>query len=138
MPTLREFIASRKSEIHKKLSELRHELSELDAAEEAIASDTPSQREPSISTSHSRTTIKDMIVEVLQRVPNGLESNEIIDKIRGQFDAEVPRTSMSPQLSRLKAEGVLAVDGKRWLLWENRYTNAGDPPPHDDVGGLNG
>lgn len=66
--------------------------------------------------SESGLTIKEMVINILGCHPLGLEALEIIDKIKDQFDKDVMRTSLSPQLSRLKADGILQRDNFTWTL----------------------
>lgn len=63
-----------------------------------------------------RPTMKEMIFSALNVVPEGLDVNDLIDFIQAAFDVEVARTSLSPQLSRMKAEGVLELAGDVWRL----------------------
>ncbi|WP_093151572.1 hypothetical protein [Thalassobaculum litoreum] len=117
MSTLRDFIASRKAEIRQQISALRREIDELERAEVAISEEGGSQSpRTGDAPQPAKGTIKDMILQVLEDQGNGAESAEIIDMIKARFDVEVPRTSMSPQLSRLKANGLVGVVGKRWIL----------------------
>lgn len=60
--------------------------------------------------------MKEMIFSALNVVPEGLDVNDLIDFIQAAFDVEVARTSLSPQLSRMKAEGVLELAGDVWRL----------------------
>lgn len=65
-------------------------------------------------------TFKDMIKVVLTEKGSGAEALEIIDLIKARFGKEIKRTSISPQLSRLKASGDLLLDDKVWLLPQHR------------------
>lgn len=61
-------------------------------------------------------TMRDMVLSILSVMREGLDVNEIIDYMRVKFNAEVPRTSLSPQLSRMKAEDELLLEGDKWRL----------------------
>lgn len=63
-------------------------------------------------------TIKDAVLEVLKDMGHGLSALEILTSINTKFETNYPRTSLSPQLSRLKAEGVLDRRGMIWHLAE--------------------
>ena len=110
--TLRDFIASRKSEIRDQLKALKIELKELLVAETALegqdVAPTPASSGP---------TIKDMARFVLgtNTAKDGLTSSEILAYIKTEFDREIDRTSLSPQLSRLKDAGEVALEGEKWF-----------------------
>ncbi|MBY0429776.1 MAG: hypothetical protein K2Q10_01140 [Rhodospirillales bacterium] len=70
-------------------------------------------------------TIKAKVLEVLRWHKSG-DANDIRKWIRSQFDENVPRESLSPQLSRLKADGWLALDGKNWKLIDPTKNEAPD------------
>jgi hypothetical protein len=62
-------------------------------------------------------TIKKMVVSILAESPKeGLDALEILERIRQKYGLEIERTSLSPQLSRLKNEGILANENQRWML----------------------
>lgn len=121
MPSLRDFIASRREEIKREISSLRAELRELSLAESAIKNGTPETvtSDGRRGTSESKITIKDMVLEVLADKPAGAEATEILNLIANRFGEEIPRPSLSPQLSRLKEEGRLALEGRIWRVAEN-------------------
>ncbi|MGB6228655.1 MAG: hypothetical protein WBF53_00830 [Litorimonas sp.] len=118
MVTLREFISNRQAEIQSQMSALRSEQSELKVALAALEGDAAqggARRQPNLS---NRLTIKDMIVDVLGKRRDGGTSDDIIEWVKEVHGAEVPRSSMSPQLSRLKSEGAITLDNsnKIWRL----------------------
>ena len=57
-----------------------------------------------------RQTIKKMVVSVLRDRSGRGTAEQIIEWIRDDFGSKVARTSLSPQLSRLKSEGQLDLD----------------------------
>lgn len=61
-------------------------------------------------------TIREMVLSVLGVMTDGLEVNELIEFIQTIFGVEVARTSLSPQLSRMKAEGELELVGDTWKV----------------------
>lgn len=69
-----------------------------------------------IATEDRKPTIKEMIVTVLSIFPDGLDVGEILDHVRVVFGTEVPRTSLSPQLSRMKTEEEVDLLGDKWRL----------------------
>jgi hypothetical protein len=114
--TLRDFIAQREAEIRDQQKILRAELRDLQIAKTALEAQNPSETSKGTG---SGLTIKEMAREVLSGQPNGLNSSGILDAIRKTFGREVERTSLSPQLSRLKDDGELALDGEVWFTTDH-------------------
>lgn len=110
MVSLRTFIAERRSQILREIETLSVELSELDKVESALTDQSP-QNDVQFS---EPTTLKGMSLYVLRKTPSGLTANQILERIRLEFGAEVARSSLSPQLSRLRNEGILVREGKNW------------------------
>lgn len=110
--TLRDFIAQREAEIRDLQKALRVELRDLQIAKTALESQNSSEASRAQG---AAVTIKDMAREVLSSQPGGLNSSGILDGIRKSFGRDVERTSLSPQLSRLKDEGELVLDGEVWF-----------------------
>jgi hypothetical protein len=107
--TLRDFIAQRETEIRDQQKALKAELRELQIAKAALDGqvDAPANG--------ATPTIKEMAREVLSGMPNGLNSSGILDGIKKTFGREIERTSLSPQLSRLKDDGDLVLNGELWF-----------------------
>ncbi|MCB8837363.1 hypothetical protein [Aurantimonas sp. VKM B-3413] len=71
-------------------------------------------------------TIKMAVLKVLESEPNGLTAPEMLPLVNESLGIEYPRSSLSPQLSRLKAEGDLVLAGKKWVLSKtNKASDAG-------------
>src|SRR5690606_35067860 len=115
--------------IREQIAALRKEYKEIQAAEAAV-SNVIGTAVNSRKSASGEPTIKDMVVAVLQERGSGADALEIIDLIKEMYGKEIPRPSMSPQLSRLKTDGVLKLDGKTWDLVEK---NEGPAGPSDDV-----
>jgi sugar-specific transcriptional regulator TrmB len=111
--TLRDFIAHREGEIRDQLKALKAELKELQIAKSALDGQEPA---PSASKAGGQ-TIKDMARFVLgsEFAKGGLTSHEILAAIKTEFDRDIDRTSLSPQLSRLKTDGEIALLGEQWF-----------------------
>lgn len=148
---LREFIVSRKAELRRQIDAAQAELSELDQAEKAIGTvheasvalglvtevDTAGRigaLKGTISLPRftargtlRKATIQTMIVDVLRDFPGGLEALEIVRHIRERYGRDVPRTSLSPQLSRLKTDGVIDLENKTWRLTESNSASETTP-----------
>lgn len=95
--------------------ELRAKIKELTAIEKAIKALGPKDDG---AKSTDEPTIKEMAIGVLKSEARGLEALEIIAGIRSHYGRSIERTSISPQLSRLKNDGelVLHKDTQRWFL----------------------
>lgn len=61
-------------------------------------------------------TIKEAVIEVLKAKGGSMTALEILSAINLKFSMDYPRTSLSPQLSRLKAEGQIERNGIAWQL----------------------
>lgn len=118
--TTREFIAARETEILKKIKDLREELREIRVIKNALISHDNPELSESIS---SMLTFQDMIVSVLNAHPKGgAEALEILDLIDKKFNKQIVRSSISPQLSRLKQKGVLQLENGIWSLTQTYKT----------------
>lgn len=65
-------------------------------------------------------TLKGAILQILKHHPGGLESNGLLAALHAMGFVNLPRTTMSPQLSRLRASGDVVNVGGRWTLAENK------------------
>jgi hypothetical protein len=110
--TLRDFMTQREYEIKEQLKLLKSELRELQIAKVAVEAQAPAV-EPVAPVVGP--TIKDMIREVLANAPGGLASSEILSAIASMHGKQLERTSLSPQLSRLKDGNLVVLNGVRWF-----------------------
>ncbi len=118
MTTLREFIAERKAEIKTQIGALRTEERELKVALDAIDASADADLGGS-SGAADRTTIKGRIVEALQLHPGGGSTEQVAAWIESKHGVTIPRSSLSPQISRLKKNGVVILnENKNWQLAE--------------------
>jgi hypothetical protein len=120
MPTLREFIADRRTEVQAQIKALRAEMAELDTALRALDDVAHKGRGPDTrergSENSGKKTLKEMALEVLREHPTGLDANAIRDAINARFDVGLTRESLSPQLSRLGQEEKLVRAGYIWRV----------------------
>lgn len=90
------------------------------AVVEAIKTGDMSKVPPSLIGGSRRTipekSIKEAVLEVLDSLGIGLTALDLLGAINTKFNTDYPRTSLSPQLSRLKAEGKITRDGNLWSL----------------------
>lgn len=62
-------------------------------------------------------TLKELVIKALtEQISGGATANQLLDLFERRWGKKVARTSLSPQLSRLKAEGKIALRGKVWYL----------------------
>lgn len=127
--TLKEFIANRRRELDETEGPLREKLREIAkerdqlhraalAAGFEIVPVTGSQG-PRIFRSPRRLpekTIKEAVVEILGERKGGMKALDILAEINKRFASSYPRTSLSPQLSRLKGENVIVLENNAWRL----------------------
>jgi hypothetical protein len=66
----------------------------------------------------AKPTIIQAVLEVLKRRPDGMTALEILAEINARyFEGKIARTSLSPQLSRLKdRDGKIDLRGERWFI----------------------
>ena len=121
MTTLRAFLDQREREIKENIRVLREELTEIKVARAAV--------EPASSDDEggeTGVTIKDMIRTVLKGEGFGLSSGDILKKIEAEFGKRLERTSLSPQLSRLRSEESVTLTNGRWFLRPKQTANPWD------------
>jgi predicted nucleic acid-binding Zn-ribbon protein len=129
MDGIRQLLEMRRSELRKKAepletitADLRTKLAKADSelkvlwkhladVEKALQAISKERLEAKIS-------IKDAILRVLEDAPNGATSVEILAALNDRFfDGKLLRTSMSPQLSRLKKDDhKIRSRGDRYFL----------------------
>lgn len=134
--TLSDFIIRRRREIAEAQDRLRGELDALDKEFEQIdkAARAAGIEESAVATERSREhsgffmvektrrkivaekTIKEAVIEILKEAGRGMTALEILPEVNRHLNVDYPRTSLSPQLSRLKADGLLERDGIVWSL----------------------
>ena len=112
MSAIRTFIAKREKEIREQMRALRSELDELKAIKKGLEPLLIGVGNPAKPTRDQ--TIKDMVKAVLARKSDGMSAQEILRSIFEEFDVAIERTSLSPQLSRLRAEGDVFLNEGRW------------------------
>jgi hypothetical protein len=124
--SLSEFIARRRQEItvaEEALKEQLHALLEerlrLARAESAIAETSHQDRQTVRQTKERRQPrgiIKRAILKTLEDAPEGMDAITILYTINCRLGSNFARTSLSPQLSRLKEDGFVILIGKIWKL----------------------
>lgn len=124
METLRDFLDRREGEIKSQIKALKAELTELKTARGAVAS-SEGVTNGSKSSDSSAPTIKDMSLSILRNAhPDGITAQEILSRMSEQYNREIDRASLSPQLSRLRKEGSINLDDGRWSLRKDEAENS--------------
>lgn len=131
-------IRSRAVELEASIKEMERELQELRIAERVIGrlgseDDEDDASPPKLPKPR---TVSDLIADVLT-VYGALESRDILDRVRER--QETTFNTISTTLSRMKDQGLVALDGKNWrLAFDGGLTEspAVEPAPNSDPLGL--
>ncbi len=74
--------------------------------------------------------IQEMVLQILdESYPGGLTALEILDQIQRRWKPELMRTSLSPQLSRLRRGRSIKNDKHKWYLAVKNETGAPTDAP---------
>lgn len=123
--TLRDFIASRETDIKEQIKALHDELRELRAAKSAIDSEVA---QPAKKPASERKTHRDMIVSALDARSEGGTSDRVIEWVKADFDVEISQASMSSQLSRAKSDGAVSLDISTKTWRSKKHSEERDEP----------
>lgn len=113
------------ADMRKRIQPLESELADVKRALGVVRDDRPSEnlrlvRRPVVTSSSSpyqQMTLKQLIIKALkEHFPDGATANELIDFFSVAWDRDIQRTSLSPQLSRLKDEGQVRLENNKWFL----------------------
>lgn len=133
MSSLTEYLDAREAEIKKIRSELLKEQKQIKAARAAIEDkDAPKiesgeSNSPNNKVERQTLTIKEMVLHVLRDTLSGgpATASEIINAVNSEFGKDFPRTSVSPQLSRLRQSGDLVDYDGKWAIPESQKVVSG-------------
>jgi hypothetical protein len=81
-----------------------------------IQSDDPKNSRNHELRSNQSLTFQDMIMLTLKSTPEGATANELLEMIDGRFNKKIMRSSISPQLSRLKQKGKVTLKDGMWAI----------------------
>ena len=139
MATTRQILVERRTALQAAMQEameqvarsFRNEISAVDRAIEALEGDA--QPEPELSEIYSKylafvqidnvkrsarlnsgLTIKQMVLSVLGSHDGGLDASRLLIEINERWGVGLERTSLSPQLSRLRSEKKVELHGHFW------------------------
>lgn len=137
------FLNAKRAKVQKQLQRAQDELAELDKAERlykasgaaptaeqtTIFSITAPTRQTGsetkwVSTSTEVSTIKQHVLAVLSKNPEGLTSGQILNVLRISGLPSLARESLSPQLSRLKKEKQIEAQHGLWRLQKRESQGA--------------
>lgn len=127
---LMDYLSTRRSEIEAHIKALRAELAEIRIAEAALSGEgvgktvVTTPKGPAVVREGS---IKDWILRALTQAPEGLYTEGVITAIQTIGGPEVARSSITPQLSRLKAEGLVTYEVNKWWLLSRSDRNEETP-----------
>jgi hypothetical protein len=117
---LQDFIARRLSEIDEACAALDDERSRLlkaaSAAGISLQTTQPLARDRRRNQKAASGTIKKAVLDVLLRAGRPMQTQEILKEINALLATDYPRSSLSPQLSRLKADGKINHNGEAWEI----------------------
>lgn len=106
------------AKINAKITTAQAELEDLRNAAKAIGivKGLPTASRPITRRTQPEVTIKEAALSVLAEFPEGLIALDLLRKINEQFGLNIVRSSLSPQLTRLKNDGKIINSGSLWLL----------------------
>ena len=86
---------------------------------------------PILFSSYESLTIKQLVLKALYgHFPKGATSRQLREFFRDAWDRHVARESLGPQLSRLRQEGAIKLDGKVWAVTD-RPADKDEAPTED-------
>lgn len=97
------------------IKDKERELEELKHAEKVLLSYSSVKQKPRPKLIEG--SIKAHIMTLLTEFPSGLPASSILEKLKGDVLPQLVRTSLSPQLSRLKQEGRIEYIDKKWKIF---------------------
>jgi hypothetical protein len=105
--------------ISNKIKDLESEKKKIKAALDAVRGFSDSFDAP-VKRQSSDMTFKDKIeIALSEKFTEGAISNDILDYCNERWpEYPIKRSSLSPQLSRLKVDGVIDLVDKKWVLKE--------------------
>ncbi len=108
--------------VKRRKAALRKELTDLESAERIYRQSGITGGNPTlpfqVDGQIARPTIKEGVIQLLEETyPMGLTTLEILDRLnRRWWRGELRRTSLSPQISRLKKDGEVVSEQGTWKL----------------------
>jgi len=127
---LLDYLMGRRAEIEAQIKTLKGELAEIRIAEAALTGGEPT-RSAVVGSQGSgiirEGSIKDWVLKALAMLETPVTTDDIIGAVSIIGGPDVPRNSMTPQLSRLKSMGLIDLEGRHWRLLSQRLQNDETP-----------
>jgi hypothetical protein len=105
----------------------------LDAIAPLTGIPFPDLSSPLLAKSDERPTIKELVVNALATNQEfrryGATAAELKECLKHMFDRDVEMSSLSPQLSRLRDDGVLTLENGKWKRRTHGVSQAPAPSP---------
>lgn len=112
--------------LREELIPLERELSEVRRALAAVSPEEPPAllqflERPASPSPYAGMTIKQLALQALrEQFATGATAADLLSFIETAYDRKIDRASFSPQLSRLKEEGLVRRIGRYWRVIEKR------------------
>ncbi|MER9952548.1 hypothetical protein [Mesorhizobium sp. M0047] len=130
MVSLSEFLSPRYRTLKRALEETRRQLASIEdeirqiesaAAAANIKIDDSAGADqkkitPASADENAPRTMKDAAIEALRGATGGMTTVDILEIVNDKLGTIYPRSSLSPQLSRLKGDGIIYRKDGRWIL----------------------
>jgi hypothetical protein len=131
MATLRDILTEHLAGLDSRIEGLRVELqaleTERDNTEKMLATLPDKSAETSVPAGYrvkrallpafAYLTIKELALKALrEKFTNGATATQMVEHFKSAWGREVMRTSLSPQLTRLKDEKKIDIRGNQWFL----------------------
>lgn len=137
--TLSDFLTARFNQLEHETDTLHARLAEIDAeraqlTKAAMAAGLSTLAPAATASSQAEgpgATMKDAVLAVLRKEGRGMTAIELLPRVNAYCGREFNRSSLSPQLSRLKVDEKIHRQGLVWHLAENENEAAGDDPDKD-------
>ncbi len=117
--SMEDILTARLKEIEGQLKFLRAEKTKTKQALDVFKGDGENNSQ-SRSTFAGEPIFKEKIKTALTKeFPNGATANDILKYVNEKWERQIVRSSLSPQLSRLKKEGIITLEDDIWKLAKN-------------------
>lgn len=127
MTTFEEFTRARyaalqqeRAQLHMQLRAVQRELEEIEKAARASSlqlTESETRQQQAVDKAPiSNMTMKEASVEILKKYPDGLSAKLILSELNEMLGSNYVRSSLSPQLSRLKKDGIIYDVNGIWTL----------------------
>ena len=137
--TLAAFIARRNQELSEEELPLKQRLDAIRAERDQLrraalaagieAQPGSGQEAPRRGRRPQEGTIKTAVVAILKEVGGPMTALELLEQVNQRQGTTLMRSSLSPQLSRLKDEGAIKLTDKLWHLPEQSVPENEEPDP---------